>query len=454
MADNARGFALLGLPDTWQTTELGYNSLGTDIGGPMSLGEEYRWNTPTIVYAFDESFLNYFGSNGVIEVEKAIKILNGVPAVSRMSSDLHEFPTDSKRVNFEAQALGLLDLKSMALTLLVEELGLAEPERYTWTLRDRKVFSNPDQTNYLVITRNYDPVTFEPTPYVNGTLYTYQVFEPIKPGDYSEAVEIVVDPLAFSFTSVASGYRYLQGGEFFTGLTRDDVGGLRYLLRPDNYNVENLPTNTVVSASNNNSTWSPALGSLLLGLTNGTGSSTIGLTNGTGSSTNLAPALRPGVDRCRFVRGRYDSLLGQGFFPMTNKFTDTIVTNSAKVRRTASRLILQPDILFTAEDLGTFANSVQPILVKRSVGFVNNDPLNGHTTQAGPGVIEGPITISFTTLLPFLINNVNAFFLPTQENAFFNSVQAWGSFDGTTNTPVVYPNGTDIKNLERQVLKR
>jgi hypothetical protein len=28
----------------------------------------------------------------------------------------------------------------------------------------------------------------------------------------------------------------------------------------------------------------------------------------------------------------------------------------------------------------------------------------------------------------------------------------WGSFDGTTNPPVVYPNGTSIVNLENQVL--
>ncbi len=29
---------------------------------------------------------------------------------------------------------------------------------------------------------------------------------------------------------------------------------------------------------------------------------------------------------------------------------------------------------------------------------------------------------------------------------------AWGSFDGTTNAPVVYPNGTSITNLENSVL--
>jgi hypothetical protein len=28
----------------------------------------------------------------------------------------------------------------------------------------------------------------------------------------------------------------------------------------------------------------------------------------------------------------------------------------------------------------------------------------------------------------------------------------WGSFDGTTNDPIVYPNGTTIQNIENQLL--
>ena len=30
-----------------------------------NLAEEYRWNSPVLTYSYDESFLNYFGSNGV-----------------------------------------------------------------------------------------------------------------------------------------------------------------------------------------------------------------------------------------------------------------------------------------------------------------------------------------------------------------------------------------------------
>jgi hypothetical protein len=32
------------------------------------------------------------------------------------------------------------------------------------------------------------------------------------------------------------------------------------------------------------------------------------------------------------------------------------------------------------------------------------------------------------------------------------SMLAWGSFDGTTNAPVVYPNGTSIQNLENELI--
>ena len=38
----------------------------SDIGGPMRLDSEYRWNVPIVTYGFDRSFLDYFGANGVL----------------------------------------------------------------------------------------------------------------------------------------------------------------------------------------------------------------------------------------------------------------------------------------------------------------------------------------------------------------------------------------------------
>ena len=64
--------------------------------------------------------------------------------------------------------------------------------------------------------------------------------------NYADAVETVMDPLTLVPYSSVAGWN-LSAGYLFTGLTRDDVGGLRYLLRAQNYNVEALPPGTVVS---------------------------------------------------------------------------------------------------------------------------------------------------------------------------------------------------------------
>lgn len=247
----AAGFSLLGIVEGWQVPAIGHNLTG-DIGGVKNLGEEYRMNLPVITYGFDSTFLNYFGSNGVAAVDAAFAILNSLPPVSSLGNTLEEYPLkdpatgnsttfqDSRRVNLRAQANNLLDIKSMALGVVVEELGLADPERHVWTLRDKRTVGTPPVTNYLVMMRNFDPDTFEPTPYVNGTRYTYQVFEDDQ-GE-ADALEIPVDP-EFAFSSVAG--RYLSYGNYYTYLTRDDIGGLRYLYSPDNLNVEPFPANTV-----------------------------------------------------------------------------------------------------------------------------------------------------------------------------------------------------------------
>src|ERR1035437_3616887 len=138
--NSASAFSLLGLYDTWQVAGIGYN-IGVpgfvEIGGPINLGEEYPWNRPTLYYAFDSAFLNYFGQKGVDEVTKAITILNNLPKVSQMSTNLAEFPNDTRRANYQAGALGLVDMKSYTLGLLINQLGVASPERWVWALRQR-----------------------------------------------------------------------------------------------------------------------------------------------------------------------------------------------------------------------------------------------------------------------------------------------------------------------------
>ncbi len=443
---SAQAFSMLGPYEAYQVPEIGYNTFGFDIGGPMNLGEEYRWNIKTITYGFDASFKNYFGQEGINAVNKAFAIMNSLPAFSQMSSSLAEFPTDTRRSNYRASALGLMDLKSATLGLLMEELGLASPDRYVWALRDRRVIDNVPQ--YLVIKRNFDPVTFQPSSYVNGVLYTYAIMVIAEPPAW-DAIEIQVDPLAFGYTAVASYIDSLVGrisgsgaspglgsGEFYSGLTRDDIGGLRYLYRPNNYNTEDLVPGTTLSATGGSPWWPVG--------TTPTNAAAVGV------------ALRPGVDHITFVQAQYDSTFGN-FITITNQYQDTYISNNVAYTQTTQRILTQPDILFTAEDLGLDAGG-NPIIMRRTFAgapvWINNSAINGQAALAGPGVINGQIVLSFSKLGPYIFNagpfEDGQVFL--DEFNSFGSGFIWGSFDGTTNAPIVYPSGTSIMELEQYVL--
>jgi hypothetical protein len=262
----AWAFALLGPFGTNQVQRIGYNARGTDIGGPMLISEGYRWNVPILTYAYDRSFLYYFGSNGVAEVDKAFALLNSYSTnLTNFSADLSEIPLEVQRENYLASQLSMYDLKSVVIGEMITQLGLASAERYVWCLRDRRTLTqgNTTYTNYIVETRNFDPVTLQPTSYVNGVLYTYTIYDQflVNP-DVADSVESMVDPLAFGFGSISSAFDSADmfdpsadtflflPGRFFTGLTRDDVAGLRYLYRPNNYQTEQLPANVDVINTN------------------------------------------------------------------------------------------------------------------------------------------------------------------------------------------------------------
>src|SRR6058998_1173430 len=89
VAQQAPAFTLIGSAPTWQTPAIGYNwqidGAVSTIGGPVNLGEEYRWNIPTLYYAVDSSFLNYFGARGAEEIDKAVKVINDLPLMSKIN---------------------------------------------------------------------------------------------------------------------------------------------------------------------------------------------------------------------------------------------------------------------------------------------------------------------------------------------------------------------------------
>ena len=95
----------------------------------------------------------------------------------------------------------------------MEQLGLAEPERYTWTLHDR--FDPPGcplTTEYIVVMRNFDVIDsplnqVQYSPYVNNVLYTYSIAEDCNrhPPEWTAiTIPFAVDPNAEQYTAVAA----------------------------------------------------------------------------------------------------------------------------------------------------------------------------------------------------------------------------------------------------------
>ena len=456
LASDARAFSLLGPFNSWQVNGLGYQFPG-DIGGPMTLHEGFRWNVPVITYAFDKSFIDYFGPDGVRAVNEALQHFTDLDAANKISDDLSEYSTSTLRYNYEAQALGILDLKSTVMSMIMEQMGFAEPIRYTFTLRARTITTVGmiSFTNYTTIMRNYDPVSLSLSPYVNGALYTFLNREfRAPPFDYADAVEQVANgnfEEALGSVPVAEGLPL--AGSFRTGLTRDDVGGIRFQLNPDNYAVESLlPTVSAGGPSGGSGGWIP-----FIGITNAT--TVTNLVFQSGSSTNLVvTGLRGGRNKIKFKQVRFDSLLGSGFNPMTNSYTDTTITNFTVVVQQVQRRIIQPDIIFVAEDLGLAGNLV-PALLSRSgtANWIDNDAINGADETAlsnGPGVIAPPIRLSFTDQLPYFLTDNLDEEEPGENTAFINVAQAWGLFDGSTNPPIVFSatGPVPLQELRQKVL--
>ena len=140
-------------------------------------------------------------------------------------------------------------------------MGLADPVRYAWCLHDRTVLTGPQYTNpcpagieYTVIQRNFDPITWVPTNVINDVTYGYVIYESCvtAPEPESDALELVIGP-GVEASPVAAGMGYENGldfGVFYTGLTWDDVGGLKYLYRSNNILYEDLAPGSVPVAGN------------------------------------------------------------------------------------------------------------------------------------------------------------------------------------------------------------
>jgi hypothetical protein len=413
LANSAQAFALLGQYESWMQPSNDFRLPedwlygGQDnVGGPMWISNGFRWNVPVVTYGFDQSFLNFFGTNGVAAVEGAIQILNDLPPASKV--ELTNYPSYSSASNPEAAANSLFDLQSVTLSLLLEEMGLASPTRSIYVLRQWTPILEQEGASWVwyqdglipqnIVMRNFDPTTFVPSLSVNGYEYYGAVVAGF-PLNVNIAA-IFVEPenvpsLPPGYTAVAD--HYLEFGDYFTGLTADDVGGLRFL-----YGTNNIAYET-----------------LLPGVS-GVGAYVDAWQNG---------ALRPGVNKVTLIRHPVNSSLS-GFSPLTNQYSDVFVTNGGFAQQELQRLITQPDILFSAADFGQSEPVFNESLISGTSSWINNAALNGRPSEVGLGIIQPPITITFAPM-----SLLSGFYGST----FQSYPVQWGTYAQSTNPPIVYP---------------
>lgn len=396
-AVESRAFSLLGPVQPWMQSSNGVIYDG-DIGGPMCISNEYRWNVPVLTYGFDQSFSNYFGTNGIAAVKSAIQILNDLPPASQIV--LTNYPFNSQHINFTAQAQNLYDLKSETLSLLLEHMGLAQPTRYLFVIPQwNPIFTNSDLSGYdlipnYIVQMNYDPQTLDTSPYLDGTLFSFHLNYG---GQFTFVASFSVSP--FPFSAPVADFS-LDAGYFYNGLTYDDVGGLAYLLSTNTVNYETLLPSVV----------------------------------GVGTNANLFVngAWRPGVNKITFIPQSVNPVTG-AFLPMTNQFTDTFITNGNVTQQQLARTIAQPDFLFSVADTGENNISLSMAIRSGTTNWINNATLNGNTNGAGPGVIQPSVAIIFGKS-SWIAVRAN-----TDESAYTEPYFFWGTFDGSTNDPIYYP---------------
>lgn len=227
-----------------------------------------------------------------------------------------------------------------------------------------------------------------------------------------------------------------QAGGYYLGVTRDDIGGLAYLYRPNNFAYETLDSNSTVLGSSS-TTWNPV---------------NTGETNSAGT-TNFQ-GIFGGVNKITYLKVGFDSLLGTAFTPITYTYTIPVVTNGRLESLHVARTVTQPDIIFAAGDLTVEPFNVTPNNYPnpyiRTFGFGTNGLVTTGVNAVTATTISPQEIITFNDAGPAYFNE-NPSFLDSQQFIIYPTLQ-WASFNGSTNAPVLYPNEASIVALEQQVL--
>ena len=268
-----------------------------DLGGPKDLKTFFRWNIPLLTYAFDASFMQYFGLEGRAAVKEAFTVVNDFfepqedpsspiyySGVSALDLGAHGFKRNYSTAweNITAKNAHIIDIKSLTLGLVVNQLGLGNPYRYSFGIHSTSTNASATQINFNVRLRNYDPITFKATSKINDVDYSYRLIHNSPPSvgvtqlpTFADMEEFTTDSTgnAWSAVSAIADAFYGNTAIFWTeqptlfgfgvfydsqnasasnatqprhALTYDDAGGLKYLYRTNNYVFEGLDPNVVL----------------------------------------------------------------------------------------------------------------------------------------------------------------------------------------------------------------
>jgi hypothetical protein len=135
------------------------------------------------------------------------------------------------------------------------------------------------------------------------------------------------------------------------------------------------------------------------------------------------------------------------------------VTNGILTQVPVTRTVTVPDIVFSAGDL--ISNTTPPSFNAYGIGPLGAYVVDGTAqVSAGGNVVSSVYTpryqVTFNDVGPFYLNEGSVegglvAFL--DQYTGFYPVFWWGSFDGSTNPPVIFPTGSNsITALESQIL--
>ena len=391
----ANAFVMIGQMDAAQITGGGIDFNYTDdLGGPKDLKTFYRWNIPLLTYAFDASFMQYFGMEGRDAVKEAFAAINDFfeneeySGLSSLDLNDHNFKNNfsSAWLNTTAKNSSIIDIKSLTLGLIVNHLGLGNPYRYSFGIHSLTRNAANTQINFNVRLRNFDPITYKPTSSINGVNYSYRLIHDAQPAvgtspanapSFADMEEFTTDTTGNKWTALSAitdafygntailwtepptvfGFGVYYDGENAIGgannprhaLTYDDAGGLKYLYRTNNYVYEGLDPNVVLMIpANFLPTFAipvfPGGVSRIYPDPSGISGAYIprrnqGLIPGL-PITSVVPvqappalidiAMRGGIDKIQFQEQLFDSFLGINFTATTHEWTDIFVSTNGQ----------------------------------------------------------------------------------------------------------------------------